>query len=285
MVKLTTPPPDFSLVLPVYNPGQVLESSLSQLAGFLSHEGRGWEVLLVNDGSFDGSSARMDDFALQHPMVRVLHLQTNQGKGKAVRLGLLAATGRFRIFTDIDLAYDFDQILRVAEALRRGHPMVIASRTHPRSQLKHAPQLKRYLKWRELQSRVFTWIVHRLLPIPHTDTQAGLKGMSERAVLDVVPRLQCNGFAFDCELLFLGQQRGWPILEVPVCVQWTSRATTTHWRTTLSMLADLWAMRRRWLREEEAAHRPRAISYSTDAEELSMSWHPAFPTKKRRMAS
>lgn len=237
--------PLFSLIMPAYNPGRQLGTTFAKLHAFLTTAGRDWEVLLVNDGSTDGSPEDMDDFANSHPQVRALHLPSNQGKGKAVRVGMLAATSHFRIFTDIDMAYDCDQILNVARQLESGKPIVIASRSHPQSEL-HAPaHLTAYMLKRRCQSYVFSRLVQSLLDLPQRDTQAGLKGMSAQAALDILPRLHCNGFAFDCEMLFACQQLGWPVHEIPVRVAWSSRASTIHWLSSLHMLKELWSIRRR----------------------------------------
>jgi hypothetical protein len=85
-----------------------------------------------------------------------------------------------------------------------------------------------------------------LLPIPHRDTQAGLKGLTAEAANHVLPRLTCDGFGFDCELLTACQKLGVPVTEIPVHVRYEDAASTTGAGTTLRMLRELWRIRRRW---------------------------------------
>src|SRR5207249_4048577 len=119
-----------SLVLPAYNAGRAVERSWAAVREFVQGQPEPWEALFVCDGCTDGSDALLEDLAraADDPRLRVLGYRPNRGKGCAVRTGLLAAQGDWRIFTDIDLAYSFDDIRRVAETLMAGAAVAIASR-------------------------------------------------------------------------------------------------------------------------------------------------------------
>ena len=151
--------------------------------------------------------------------VRVLSLINNRVKGYAVRQGLLAARGEFRLFTDVDLArYGFDEVLRLAKALWAGKQVAIASRCHADSEMVLPSRLVGYLFRRHLQSEVFGALARRLLPITQRDTQAGLKGMSFAQVAErIAPRLRCNGFGFDCEMLTACSRLGIAVEESALC--------------------------------------------------------------------
>ena len=123
-----------SLIIPLYQPGDVLQRTWQTLRRFIDYQPDAWEVVFVSDGCTDGSveclvrwreSARAD-------WCRILAYQPNRGKGWAVRVGLHAARGEVRVFTDVDLAYSFED-LRVVHAVRDGAPLAITSRVHPRS--------------------------------------------------------------------------------------------------------------------------------------------------------
>lgn len=174
--------PLFSLVFPTYNPGAGLANTWRQLADFLASTSEPWEVLFVCDGCTDGTPQRLADWiAAGGPgCVRMLSYAPNRGKGYAVRRGLEAARGAWRLFTDVDMAYGFDDVLRVAEALRAGADAAIASRTHPGSRVVLPATLQGYAYRRHLQSRMFSGLVHLLLPLRQLDTQAGLKGITAR---------------------------------------------------------------------------------------------------------
>jgi dolichyl-phosphate beta-glucosyltransferase len=236
-----------SLVFPTYNPGPHLESTCEQVTRFLEDSPEEWEILFVCDGCTDGSPARLARFARLWPeRIRVLSYAPNRGKGYAVRQGLAAARGGWRLFTDVDLAYSLDDVRRVAASLWAGNDLAIASRCHPQSRLLVVPGLEGYVYRRHLQSLVFSRLVRWLLPLTQRDTQAGLKGISAQAAQLLLPRLSCDGFGFDCELLTAGIRHGLRIAEVPVCVRYDAVPSTTGFRNMSGMVRDLWRIRKRW---------------------------------------
>jgi dolichyl-phosphate beta-glucosyltransferase len=249
------PPPDYhgkdcrhviSLVFPAYNPGPAIERTFAVARDFLRARPDPWEVLFVLDGCTDGTPDHLADLVANDPRFRVLSYTPNRGKGYAVRAGLLAARGRYRLFTDVDLAYGLDDIARIADELAGGAAVAIASRTHPESQIRLPVKMLRYAYLRKVQSGVFGWFARRLLPLAQRDTQAGLKGMTAAVAERVLPELACDGFGFDCEFLTACERLGIPVAEVPVCVRYEDSGSTTGLRTTLRMLNDLWRIRRAW---------------------------------------
>lgn len=237
-----------SLVLPAYNPGPVVERTWHEVATFVARRPEPWEVVFVLDGCTDDSSERLARLAKDspNPRFRVVQYTPNQGKGHAVRVGLQAARGQVRLFTDIDLAYTFDDITRVADAVRAGASVAIASREHPESQLTLPAGVLGYAYRRHIQSRVFGSFARMLLPLRQQDTQAGLKAMTDVVANHVVPELRCNGFGFDCELLTACARSNIPVAEVPVHVRYENTASTTGAKATLRMLRELWSIRRMW---------------------------------------
>jgi hypothetical protein len=239
--------PVFSLVFPTYNPGPLLGRTWQAVEQFLRQTSENWEILFVCDGCTDGTPARLAQLAQTQPgRVRVLSHTPNRGKGYAVRQGLAAAHGNWRLFTDVDLAYSFEDLLRAAATLKAGADVVIASRAHPDSQMLLPTRLQGYVYRRHLQSLAFSLLVRLLLPLTQRDTQAGLKGMSAAAARRVLPHLTCNGFGFDCELLTACVRLGLDITEVPVCVRYEDRASTTNAGTMGRMIRELWRIRRAW---------------------------------------
>jgi dolichyl-phosphate beta-glucosyltransferase len=236
-----------SLVLPAYNPGPLVERTWGEVRDFLRRAPGSWEVLFVCDGCTDGTAERLAELTRpEADRVRVLSYAPNRGKGHAVRHGLSAAQGTWRLFTDVDLAYGFDDILRVAQTLWEGAEVAIASRLHADSRLVLPPSLQGYAYRRHVQSMVFSRLVRLLLPVRQSDTQAGLKGLGPRAVLTVLPRLRCDGFGFDCELLTACARLGLPVTEVPVCVRYEDAVSTTSLGSVGRMLRELWKIRRVW---------------------------------------
>jgi len=244
--------PQFSLVFPAYNPGPRLENTWRKVCDFLDSTREPWEILFVCDGCTDGTPQRLANWIAEGPnQIRTISYAPNRGKGYAVRRGLEAARGAWRLFTDVDLAYSLEDVGRVAVALRAGAAAAIASRTHPDSRMTLPIALQGYAYWRHLQSLVFSSLVRWLLPLRQRDTQAGLKGMTAQVAERLLPHLRCNGFGFDCEFLAACARWGIPVAEVPVTVRYEDRTSTTGARPTLRMVRELWRIRRRWKRLPE----------------------------------
>jgi dolichyl-phosphate beta-glucosyltransferase len=236
-----------SLVFPAYNPGNLIERAWREVRAFLRTAPGRWEVLFVCDGCSDGTPAYLAEATrADTERVRVLSYAPNRGKGYAVRQGLMAARGQWRLFTDVDLAYGFEDIERLAATLRAGAEVAIASRLHPGSRVVLPPSLQGYAYRRHLQSLAFSRLVRLLLPLRQLDTQAGLKGLSARAAQVVLPHLRSYGFEFDCELLTACARFGLPVKEVPVCVRYEDTLSTTSLSSVGRMVRELWRIRRAW---------------------------------------
>jgi dolichyl-phosphate beta-glucosyltransferase len=238
-----------SLVFPTYNPGPQLERTWQEVRQFLNDNPEAWEILFVCDGCTDGTPARLEALTADETRrVQIINYAPNRGKGYAVRRGLEAARGAWRIFTDIDLAYSLGDVQRLAQVLRGGAAVAIASRVHPDSRVILPPSLHGYAYRRHLQSWLFTNLAHCLLPLRQRDTQAGLKGLSAAAARLLLPHLHCDGFGFDCELLTACAHFGVEVTEVPVWVRYEDRASTTSVRATRQMFRELLRIRRTWRR-------------------------------------
>jgi dolichyl-phosphate beta-glucosyltransferase len=241
------PPPTFSLIFPTYNPGPRLDRTWAELVSFLDRHPETWEVLFVCDGCTDGTPSRLLQLAREGPPgIRVLVLPRNRGKSHALRVGMAAATGDWLLFTDVDLAYGFDDVVRVALALQRGSPVVVGSRGHPESRVTLPPRLHGYAWRRQWQSVLFGAVARWLLPITQSDPQAGLKGLRADVARSLLPHLRSDGFGFDCELLTACACAGLFVTEVPVCLRYEDRQSTLGLRAAVRTLLELWRIRRAW---------------------------------------
>lgn len=250
---------EVSLVVPVHHCTGHLEPTLDELARFLRHAPMRTEVLLVDDHGSDASAAALlRDFA-RRDGVCLLRNDRNRGKGYSVRRGMLEATGRYRVFTDADLAYPLDEVWRVVARLQHGVDVAIACRVHEQSEYILSASYLRYLYTRHLMSRVFNGLVRLTLLPGILDTQAGLKGFSARAAQDVFPQLRIWGFGFDLECLYLARRAGYRIEQLPVRFCYADEPSTVRFvRDGVTMAADL--ARIRW-RDITGAYRtptPRA---------------------------
>jgi dolichyl-phosphate beta-glucosyltransferase len=204
-------PPVWSVVIPAYNEAARLPRYLDEVIAFFDGRGDRYEVVVVDDGSRDGTAAVAAAVAAAHPAVRLLRLPENRGKGAAVRAGMLAARGDFRLFADADGATAIAELKRLEPALARGVDVVIGSRALP------DPSVSvRARRRRKLAGRIFNAIVSRLGLGPIADSQCGFKCFRARAADDLFGALETTGFGFDVELLLRARRRGYTVAEVAV---------------------------------------------------------------------
>ncbi len=195
-------------MLPCYKAAPLALRSVSRLAAFLSTLDESWEIIVVDDGGEDFES----DAFIDEPRVHLLKLPRNQGKGAAVRAGMLAATGRVRVFTDIDLPYDLELLPTIERLIsRRAFHVIIGDRT-----LSSSSYQSRTTVARRLASAVFSQFVGTVVTGGFFDTQCGIKGIRGDVADVLFPMLRLNRFAFDVELVYVALKNHLDIHRIPV---------------------------------------------------------------------
>jgi dolichyl-phosphate beta-glucosyltransferase len=236
--------PQLSVVVPVYNGASRLSASLAELHGYLDAQPYTSELVLVDDHSAPETATLLRCFANATPNVRLLRNERNSGKGYTVARGLLAARGRHRVFTDADLAYPATQVGRIVSKLEAGADIAVACRVLPESRYLMSPTFFSYLYTRHVMSRIFNAVVRWTLVPGILDTQAGLKGFTDRAVESIFPCLATAGFGFDVEVLRLARRRGFSFAQTPVDFRYDNEPSTVHFlRDAVRMIRDLACIR------------------------------------------
>jgi len=229
-----------SLIIPSYNSAAFIADTLAGALAFLERRGETYELIVVDDGSADGSAPLLSDLAARHCSVRVIRNGANRGKGHAVRAGMLQSSGERVIFTDADLAYPLTEIDKIVRALDAGADLAIADRTSPRSQYHMSPAFFSYLYTRHVLSRMFNLAVRGWLGLEVRDCQAGLKGFSRAAADIVFSRQRLEGFAFDVELLFIARRFKLDVRQIPVEFRYFSEPSTVDFlRESFCAVRDL----------------------------------------------
>jgi len=238
--------PELSIIIPAYNEEKRLPRALARLRDYFSARGTpssDFEILVVDDGSTDGTARVAQEWTRELPSLRVVPNERNRGKGYSVRHGMLEAHGRLALFTDADLSSPIEELEKLLAAIRAGNQFAIGSRALDRSLIAvHQSRL------RELAGIIFNAVVRFATGLPYLDTQCGFKLFVLDSSRIVFEQQRIEGFGFDPEILFLARRHGLRGAEVPV--RWAhDPATKVHVvRDSLRMLGDLLYIRWNWFR-------------------------------------
>lgn len=229
--------PFLSIVIPAYNEEARLPDSLRVIADFVASKPYPVEVVVVDNNSTDGTSAIIQDFAGRFPFVRAMS-ETNQGKGAAVRTGMLGARGQYRFICDADLSMPIDEVDKFLPPLLDNYDIAIASREAAGAVRYHEPW------YRHLMGRVFNTIVRLFAVHGLQDTQCGFK-MFRADVADALFPLQTlNGWSFDVEILYAAQRWGYRIVEVPINWYYKENTRIHPVRDSIDMFLEVFKIRR-----------------------------------------
>lgn len=233
-----------SLIIPAYNSAAFIGETLTSAIAFLEKRGESYELIVVDDGSADGSAPLLSQMAAKNCSLRLISNGANHGKGHAVRTGVLQSTGERVIFTDADLAYPVTEIEKIVRVLDAGADVAIADRTAPDSLYHMSPAFFSYLYTRHVLSRMFNLMVRGWLGLSVRDCQAGLKGFRRAAADIVFPRQRLHGFTFDAELLYIAHRFNLQVRQVPVEFRYFSEPSTVDFlRDSALALHDLMMVR------------------------------------------
>jgi dolichyl-phosphate beta-glucosyltransferase len=224
-----------TLILPMFNAADFIGKTVDRLRTFLE-EHPDWCCLFVSDGCKNGSAEALEPLLKAMPeQMRLEAYEKNRGKGYALRRGLNMARTPFKIFTDVDLAYDPDEAPKILQLLENGADLAVVNRASAQSQFLISPRDFPNIYKRHMMSRGFNWWLRQMLPISILDTQAGLKGITASAWDVLSPHMTTNGFFFDVELLARAGAAEMKIEEIPVLVRYVDP-------TTVRMVSHGWSM-------------------------------------------
>jgi dolichyl-phosphate beta-glucosyltransferase len=233
---------ELSVVIPCYNERGRLPASLERVREYLGTAGRTFEVVIVDDGSADGTLQYAQDAAAHDPRVRALGYDGNRGKGFAVAYGVVRSRGRSVLVSDADLSTPIEQVDRFLSLLEEDAEIVIGSRAIAGADLR-----VRQPWWRERAGRLMNTAIRTISGLNFADTQCGFKLFTRRAAQDIFSQVTVERWMFDVEALLIGRKLGYRIAEEPVT--WIhsgeSREKLTH---LFSVLRELVHIRFYWLR-------------------------------------
>lgn len=228
-----------SLCIPMYNESSIINDTLKTVSDYMEATFDDYEVLFSDDGSTDNCKKAVEDFP--NKRIRAVGYEKNQGKGAAIRHGILSATGDIIIFTDCDLAYGLD-VVKSAVKMFEDNPdadVVIGSRNLS------GDGYEGYTLLRKIASKTYIKCLALAAGFKLTDSQCGFKSFRRETAHEIFKTCEVNGFAFDFEVLIKANNMGAKIYEMPVKVINHRESKVNVFRDSIKMLRDVRAIKKR----------------------------------------
>ena len=231
---------DVSIIVPAYNEEQRIAPTLDRLHRFLSTQPLRVEIVVVDDGSKDGTCAVVEEAMTRIPTLRLVRQTPNRGKGAAVRRGMLAARGQIRVMCDADCSMPPEELPRLlAPIVGCTAEIAIGSRY-----AEGANTCVKQPLYRVLWSRLCNQVIQKSLVPGVRDTQCGFKAFTAEAARDLFARGQIDGWAFDLEILALAKRRGFVVKEVGVEWKDDERSRVNPLKDMWKVMKEAWTIRR-----------------------------------------
>lgn len=236
-----------SLIIPAYNEEKRLSATMEKIYQYLLDKHYGWEIIIVDDGSSDGTFDIAADFASQIPSIKILRNGVNRGKGYSVKRGILASKGEFVAFIDADMSTPIEELEKLFDTLKEGYDIAIGSRSIKESRVKI-----RQPWYRQAMGKIFNMLVRVLFFQNFYDTQCGLKLFNGGAAREIARSMKVEGFCFDVEMLYLAKIKGYRIKEKGIVWNNSPESKVKLFASSASMFIDLIKIRLIHGRKERA---------------------------------
>jgi len=229
-----------SVVAPCFNEEKNIRKNLKEVNGYLASRFGRYEIIAVNDGSQDKTKHELANLQREISL-KIIDNAENQGKGSAVRDGVLAASEESEIvmFLDSDLGIPVEELEKFVPEIRSGYDVAIASRFVPGFKAVRPVQFHR--KIMEKIFRLFRMAITNNWDVK--DTQCGFKVFRREAAMKIFPKLTVKRFAFDAEVMFLANKYGFKIKELPIHLQNPPSRSLRILRDPANMVWDLLKIR------------------------------------------
>lgn len=225
-----------SVIVPAYNEEQRLPGSLRRVAGYLGKQEYASEVIVVDDGSEDGTAQVVEEMMTELPILSLIRRE-HRGKGHAVKRGMLAGRGEYLFICDADLSMPIEELYKFLPPVLEGYDVAIASREVAGARRYDEPS------HRHLMGRVFNWMVRLFAVRGFQDTQCGFKCFKRETAREVFTYQTMDGWGFDVEVLFIAQKRGYVIVEVPINWYYNASSRIHPVRDSIGMFSEVLKIR------------------------------------------
>ncbi len=244
--------PDVSVVIPAFDENDRIVPTIGAISAHLCSSGLSWELIVSDDGSADGTVELVKSLGLAN--VTVLEPGINRGKGAAVRDGVIAAKGRFILFSDADMSTPIEEFDRLLDAIKQGAGVAVASRAADGAEERGRGRLRSFI------SASLRGGVRKVTGVRIKDTQCGFKLFTRESAQALFRASRVDGFSFDLEILWLAQRWGIGIEEIPVHWIEAPGSKVSPGKESLRFLRDVAALRYRDLRGHYAAETIAAVA-------------------------
>jgi glycosyltransferase involved in cell wall biosynthesis len=202
--------PDVTVIIPVFNDLHSLDIAIPRSIEILSRITEGFELIIAEDGSTDGSTERVREYEQTDNRIHLLHSDERLGRGKALNRAIYRAKGKIVCYFDVDLATDMQHLTELIDAT--------GSRLMPESDIIRS-------EGREIASRSYNFLVRIFLGSKIFDHQCGFKAFNKEHILPILPAIHSNHWFWDTEILVRAQRNGSRVHEFPV--RWRAGKGTT----------------------------------------------------------
>ena len=197
-----------SIVIPTYNEQLIIKSNISEIYNFFSNK-FDFEIIIVNDGSTDNTSNIVKTIDLNN--LKLINLDKNYGKGKAIKMGVKAAKGKYILLTDADLSAPINEYEKLFNQFIQDVKIVIGSRSTKGAKIKYKQPLSRIFS-----GKIFNFIVTKYLGLNYKDTQCGFKLFEGKTIKDILKNCTINRFCIDVEILFIAKKLNIKVTEIGI---------------------------------------------------------------------
>ena len=249
------------IVIPVLNEAHVLERSIERVREFLGLGFRyGWRIVIVDNGSTDGTAQVAESLASRFRDVAFIHLD-EPGRGRALRFAWQTSRADVCCYMDVDLSTDLAYLEPLVRAVAEdGYGVATGSRLMKASSVRRS--------WnREIISRAYNLLLRLALKSPVSDAQCGFKAASREVIGSVVPEVEDQSWFFDTELLVLSAARGYAVKELPIVWNEDDDSRVKIIRTAWADLKGVWRVHRTLTRGRYGISRTPALKTRTQPRE------------------
>ncbi len=224
--------PFLSLIFPAYNEETRLPKALEQTINYLNAQPYEAEIIVVENGSQDRTYEIARSYQNQFCNLTVIQSPA-RGKGLAVKTGMLIAKGEYRMFLDVDLSMPIEDVAKfIPPKLSEDIDIAISSREGKNANRIGEPA------YRHLMGRIFNTLIRLLILPKYQDSQCGFKCFKAFVVEDLFPLQTVSGWAFDTEILYIANMRGYNVEEIGINWYFDTDSRVRVVRDTIQMIKD-----------------------------------------------